>query len=196
MTKPERNYSNKIRQQIYDRGIIWNLPNPEWYLKVLSLNILCIPFESEQSYNWTAAFGESLKLYYNLFYIPSSNRCILSSLKPRDVLLFLNYEHINVGTLFDTYISPYICVVYKCTEQYIILFWSFTLGTYNLRTDWKGLKVKVKNHTKIANYENKQTSKTPSLISPWSGGRKGKIIETRSLLQFNIRWGEYWSNLN
>ena len=63
----------------------------------------------------------------------------------------------------------------------------FSLGTYNLRMYWKGLKVKVKNHTKIANYENKQKSKTPSLISPWLGGRKGKMSETRSLLQFNIK---------
>ena len=56
------------------------------------------------------------------------------------------------------------------------------MGTYDLPPHWKGLKVKVENHTNIANYENKQMSKTPSLIYPWLGGRKGKMSETRSLL--------------
>ena len=51
------------------------------------------------------------------------------------------------------------------------------MGTYDLRVYWKGLKVKVENHTKIADSENKQKSKTPSLISPWFGGRKGKMSE-------------------
>ena len=83
--------------------------------------------------------------------------------------------------------------VYKCTletnvlNNIYFLVQSFSLGTYDLRTYWKGLKVKVENQTKIANYENKQKSKTPSLISPWLGGRKGKMSETRSLLQFNIK---------
>ena len=63
----------------------------------------------------------------------------------------------------------------------------FYLGTYDLWTYWKGLKVKVKNHTKIASSENKQDPKTPSLIPSLLGGRKGKIIETSSLLQFNIK---------
>ena len=60
-------------------------------------------------------------------------------------------------------------------------------GTYDLRTYWKGLKVKVGNHTKIANSENKQKSKTTSLIFPWLGGWKGKMSETRSFLQYNIK---------
>ena len=49
------------------------------------------------------------------------------------------------------------------------------MGTYNLRMDWKGLRVKAENHTKIPNSENKQKSKTSSLISTWHGGRKGKM---------------------
>ena len=53
----------------------------------------------------------------------------------------------------------------------------FSLGTYNLRTQWKGLQVKVENHTKIDNSENKQKSKMPSLISPWLVGRKGKWVK-------------------
>ena len=51
----------------------------------------------------------------------------------------------------------------------------------------KVLKVKVKNHIKIANSENKQIPKTPSLISPWIEGRKGRMRKTRSLLKFNIK---------
>ena len=31
----------------------------------------------------------------------------------------------------------------------------YCLGTYDLQTYWKGLKVKLKNYTKIANSENK-----------------------------------------
>ena len=50
-------------------------------------------------------------------------------------------------------------------------------STYNFQTYWKVLKVKVENHTKIANCENKEKSKTPGLISPWLGGRKGKMSE-------------------
>ena len=61
---------------------------------------------------------------------------------------------------------------------------------YNLRMHWKGLEFKAENHTKIANSENKQKSKTPSLFYPWLGGRKGKMIETISLLQFIIKKGE------
>ena len=38
--------------------------------------------------------------------------------------------------------------------------------------EWKGLKVKVENYTKMANFENKQKSKIPSLISPLHGGIK------------------------
>ena len=49
------------------------------------------------------------------------------------------------------------------------------------------MKVQVGNHTKIANPENKQKSKTPSLISPWLVGREGKIGETRLLLQISIK---------
>ena len=52
------------------------------------------------------------------------------------------------------------------------------------------MKFNVGNHTKIANSENKQKSKMPSLISPWLGGRKLKISETRSLLKFNNKEGE------
>ena len=51
------------------------------------------------------------------------------------------------------------------------------MGAYDLQTYWKGLKVKDKNHTKIANSKNKQKPKTPSLNYPWLGGRKGEIIE-------------------
>ena len=59
--------------------------------------------------------------------------------------------------------------------------------TYDLKMYWKGFKVKVENHTKIANSESKQKSKTPSLIYPWLGGRKGKMSGTRSILPFNIK---------
>ena len=86
--------------------------------------------------------------------------------------------------------SLHFIVVYsrdEHNEQYTFLVSSFYLGTHNLQTYLKGLKVKVENHTKIANCENKQKSKMPSLISPWLGGRKEKMSETRSLLQFNIK---------
>ena len=53
------------------------------------------------------------------------------------------------------------------------IFW----GTYDLRTDWKGLNVRVGNHTKIANSGNKQKSKRPSLISPSLGGEKEKWVK-------------------
>ena len=49
------------------------------------------------------------------------------------------------------------------------------------------MNVKVKNHTKIADSENKKNPKTPGLISSWIGGRKDKMSETSSLLQFNIK---------
>ena len=42
------------------------------------------------------------------------------------------------------------------------------MGTYDLQTYWKRLKVKVENHTKLANYENKQKSKTPKPQNPMS----------------------------
>ena len=80
-----------------------------------------------------------------------------------------------------------IIVLDKDNQQYNFLVLSFYLGTSNLQTYWKGLKVKVENNTKIPNSENIQNYKTPSLISLWLGGRKGKIGETRSLLQFNIK---------
>ena len=75
----------------------------------------------------------------------------------------------------------------ECTKEYIFLVWSFSLGKQDLHTYWKGLKVKVENQTKIVNSENKQKSKMASLIYPLLGGRKGKMSETRSLLQFNIK---------
>ena len=55
----------------------------------------------------------------------------------------------------------------------------FSLGTYDLRTYWKGLKGKIKNHTKIANYENKQKSKKPSLILHDLDGEKEKLVKQR-----------------
>ena len=52
---------------------------------------------------------------------------------------------------------------------------------------WKGFTVKDENHTNIANSENNQNYNMPSLISPWLVVRKGKMSETRSLLNFNIK---------
>ena len=61
------------------------------------------------------------------------------------------------------------------------------MGTFNVQIYWKCLKSKGKNHTKIAKSENKQKSKTPSLISQWLVGRKGKIGEKSSILQCNTK---------
>ena len=62
-----------------------------------------------------------------------------------------------------------------------------SLCEYLLRMHLKGLKVKVENHTKIANSENEQKSKMPSFMSPLLGGIKGKMSETWSLLLLNIQ---------
>ena len=49
---------------------------------------------------------------------------------------------------------------------------------YYLQAYWTGLKVKVENNTNIANSENKQKSKMPSLISTWlGGGGEGKWLK-------------------
>ena len=51
------------------------------------------------------------------------------------------------------------------------------MGTYDLWMYWKGLKVKVENHTKIDNSENKLKSKTPGLIFHDFEGEKGKWVK-------------------
>ena len=106
------------------------------------------------------------------------------------------------GLTYETYVQGFQHIVIKCiisqvrgkkhdqsifNESCVLVTTTFSLGTHNWRTYWKDFKVKVENNTRIANYENKQKYKTPSLISPWLGGRKGEISETRLLLQFNIR---------
>ena len=72
-------------------------------------------------------------------------------------------------------------------QSCVLLTTPFSLGTNDLCTYLKGLKVKVANYTKIANYEYKKSSKTPSFISPLLGGRNEIISETKSLLQLNIK---------
>ena len=75
---------------------------------------------------------------------------------------FLPCEECICGELFCTRLTEKIFAEKSC----VLVTTPFYLGTYDLRTYWKGFKVKVGNHTKIANSENNQKSKTPSLISP------------------------------
>ena len=58
------------------------------------------------------------------------------------------------------------------------------MGIYDLQSYWKLLKVKVENHTIIANSENKQKSKISSLISLWLGGIK--VIWVKQVQYYNL----------
>ena len=72
-------------------------------------------------------------------------------------------------------------------SSFLLVITPFSFCTYYLRTDGKGFTVKVENYTKIANFENKKTSKTQILISPWLEIWRRKMSETRSLLKIDIK---------